>query len=178
MSYTLGPVLFKQDQLSLVLRYAGPPKGAGASVVGVDKRTDGSYRLDGIILAEGLTVDLSKAIHPNRVRPEDLGFLASMQDGARTVLLPVIAGAPEEQHKTASLVWRAATAVIAASAQVCELDGVTCTNRQRIAENAPAGSLLTLSIPRRADRRVVNVSVNVILPGNLKAAEVVAVMTP
>ena len=58
VSYTMGPVRFAPQQQRMKLQSAVPETGAQLKVVGVDKRPDGSYRLDAMRAASGREIDL------------------------------------------------------------------------------------------------------------------------
>jgi hypothetical protein len=176
VSYTMGPVRFAPQQPRMKLQSALPATGAPLRVVGVDKRPGGSYRLDAMLPATGLDVDLMPAIHPKGLKAEHLGFVAWEKRNGGPVYLPVVAGVPEPSDAPV-LVMRAPTAVVQAAYEIC-LEGQVCGPQQAWAKDLEAGSRLELRLPRGLSASQAALKITVLGPGGKVMGDVLQLLIP
>lgn len=173
VSYTAGLVQFSPTQPQLVLKSAVPLAG-GAQLLGMDKRASGSYRLDGVLPAGGLPVNLQSAVHPKGIAQTDLGLLAWKNQGGDKVFVPLDAGAAAADRAKAVLVLRAPIPVVQAAYEICD-EASACTPQKLLAQQAPAGALLSVELPQGPKPRRLSVRVTVLGPGNDLSGQVVQV---
>lgn len=175
VSYTFGPVRFAPEQSFLKLQRAAPA-AEPLKIVGVDKRPDGSYRLDAMLPAGGLDLDLRLAIHPKHLMAEQLGFLAWSYRNGRPIYLPVVAGVPETADAPI-LVFRTPMSVVQSAYEIC-IEGRDCSPQQEWASNLAEGSRLELKLSKGPAERNAQVKITVLGPGGRVLGQVVDVVIP
>lgn len=175
ISYTMGPVRFAPGQAKLKLQSVLDAE-ATPTVLGIDQRSDGSYRFEAVLPPSGLEFDLRPAVHPKGLKAEDLGFVAWTMRNGRPVYFPVAVGS-KQAGDVPILVMRAPIAVVQAAYQICEESG-TCAKQMKWAANVEAGSRLQLKLPTATAPRQVTVKFTIVGPGSSELGEVVQVQIP
>jgi hypothetical protein len=157
---TLGPILFTKNKSVLhIQRPAEVPAAENLQVVGVDDRPVGSYRLDGLILQQGLDVDTTLAIKPIGVPQDHLALLGLRQVANDiTELWPVSSG-PVGNTDTETASIKIAIPAIHVSIARCALPVRKCDEWERVATQVPTGAVVKVALVREKKTRVIELNV-------------------
>lgn len=176
VSYTMGPVEFPVQAANVKLHSAAPSEAALLKVVGLDVRPSGSYRFDAMLQAAGLELDLTRAIHPMGLKPENIGFVAWTERNGKSMYVPLLMR-DRQASEAPLLVMRAPTAVVLAAYQIC-LEGHACGSQHRWANNLPAGSRLELRLPRGSAAQIAQLKLTIQAPGGAVIGAVFQLFIP
>lgn len=177
VSLTLGKIAFTDgDSLLQVDRVATLSAGE-VYIRGEDKRAGKSYRLDGSIPVEGLSIDLDASIRRKMIGAADLGLLAWTETAQGRLYLPVWAG-PVHELRDAVLTVRTPSALIQAVIQICDLQSNVCGPEEFVAANLRAGSLMEIPLTLTSSARKVEVKLTTLAPGNRVRGENIKVFLP
>lgn len=175
VSYTVGPVRFRPDQAELKI-FGRARASAPIRLLGVDKREGGSYRLDGMIGSEGLTISLAQAIHPKKIDQDALGLFGWRDQQPQPVYVPVATKAAVG-GAAATLTLRTPLPIIQADYQICPPSG-QCGPRATFVKNQPGGSLLPMRIPADLPNGTHTIKLMILGHGDALFAQTILIEAP
>lgn len=144
VSYTVGPIQFSAAQAELTV-FSMSRSATPIHLLGVDKREGGSYRLDGMIGPEGLTISLPPAIHLKKIDQNSLGLLGWREDQLQPIYVPVAVNKTAE-HASSLLTFRTPVAIVQGDYQICDA-AERCGPQATFIKSQPGGSLISLNLP-------------------------------
>ena len=168
VSLTLGDIAYPPGKSRLDLRAPGALTTTAIHVRGQDSRPQGSYRLDGLVTASVLSVDLGAVLLPRKIPSDSLGFLAWQRINGDVHYTP-LQMADTDRGGAAKAVLTTPLRVLFATRQLCESVDAGCSPIEPIADVQPAGrgqgSLLRFDLSLSGHPDVFRLKVNTYSPG-------------
>lgn len=172
VSFSAGNINFSTNQPDLYVKPAIPAYGA-VRLLGVDKRSSGSYRLDAVLPPSGLHIDLASAVQPKGISSDFLGLVAWQENNGQKTFIPVQVASSNTSPRDYILQLRTPTPVIQAVYALC--DGEKCGKQQNLGKDLNAGSLLNIALDGESAAHISTIKITVLAPANRTYGQVLRI---